>query len=341
MKRNIFFVTVFFFSIAILNAETLNEKKALEFAKKYRLADLNQDKKDLSYLNEFSNKAEEEINKVFNDKKNDKKVEESFEYLKEFDDKKINNFKSLGSLDEKEREKVQINEARNKKNDTSKYQETVVPELATEEIVIVESEETLDDIAEIEEQNNKEKMKKDSFINTLKKQTGYLTDNEVLKNNLEKVIEESEEYNETQITFFFFASSDLDISNFNNFIGSVDKLQRRGYNVVGRVIFFGLIDGSFDGMANWLKTNKNDNGLKSSPNIKYQFHPWAFEYFDIKRVPAFALSSCKKDFRFKTCDNKYLIKGNISFLNFIETLSDNNKDYKKMYFDLVETEHGK
>lgn len=237
MKRNIFFVTVFFFSIAILNAETLNEKKALEFAKKYRLADLNQDKKDLSYLNEFSNKAEEEINKVFNDKKNDKKVEESFEYLKEFDDKKINNFKSLGSLDEKEREKVQINEARNKKNDTSKYQETVVPELATEEIVIVESEETLDDIAEIEEQNNKEKMKKDSFINTLKKQTGYLTDNEVLKNNLEKVIEESEEYNETQITFFFFASSDLDISNFNNFIGSVDKLQRRGYNVVGRVIF--------------------------------------------------------------------------------------------------------
>lgn len=342
MKKSIFVLSALSLCIVFANSNSmasLNEKKALEFAEKYRLADLNKNEKDLSYLDDFAEKAEQKLRESFETKARSEAVEQNYEHLKNFDNEKIKQYESLKSTDIDTRKKA-IGEEDSTKQE---YNEeiSISPEVSSEEIIIVESPEVAKEIEEIENIKNKEIKEKDSFISTLKAQTNSLSNNEVLQGNLDKVIEDNKSYNETQQTFFFFTSSDLDISNFNNFIESVDKLHRQGYNVIGRVIFLGLIDGSFDGMANWLESKKRDFGLKSSPNIKYQFHPWAFEFFSVNRIPAFALSNCKKDFRFRTCDNKYLIKGNIEFLDFIEVLADNNKDYNKMYFDLVEVEHEK
>jgi hypothetical protein len=205
-----------------------------------------------------------------------------------------------------------------------------------EEIIIVDDEEQLQQLQQIEEEKKQKEEQKKQLFSTLKKQGEILDKSGVVKKEVEKIQEKYKELEKTQITLFYFASSDLDISNFNNFIAGIDKLKSQGYEIIGRVLFRGLIEDKLDGIPNWLLKNEQEHNLKRSPNVKYQFHTWAFKYFQLDKVPAFAISNCRSDFRFKTCEHKYLAKGNMSFQNFLEILKDFNTEYKNMLFDLVE-----
>lgn len=80
-----------------------------------------------------------------------------------------------------------------------------------------------------------------------------------------------------------------------------------------------------------------DNNI-SSANVGLYAHPWAFKYFHLKKVPAYALSICKSDERFKNCDHKYLVHGDISLLSFFSVVSDADKKYKDIYYKLNEVE---
>ncbi len=77
-----------------------------------------------------------------------------------------------------------------------------------------------------------------------------------------------------------------------------------------------------------------DNGI-SSKDVSIHIHPWGFDYFGLKRVPAFALSHCKNDFRFNTCEHKYLIKGNITLTSFFEILVNQDKNMLEYYRRLI------
>jgi hypothetical protein len=53
-------------------------------------------------------------------------------------------------------------------------------------------------------------------------------------------------------------------------------------------------------------------------------------------VPAFALSYCDKEYKFKTCNHRFLARGEMSLLNFFELVSDQKNEYKKYYQKLIE-----
>lgn len=91
------------------------------------------------------------------------------------------------------------------------------------------------------------------------------------------------------------------------------------------------------GIYEYIKTVDKRTSIKPK-SLKIHVHPWAFDYFKLKEVPAYALSYCKKDFRFKGCEHKYLAKGEISLTKFFEIVGDEKEYYKRFYFDLIGAE---
>lgn len=87
------------------------------------------------------------------------------------------------------------------------------------------------------------------------------------------------------------------------------------------------------GMYRYLMELK-DYGINST-HIKINVHPWAFQDLGLKQVPAYLLSYCNNDdFRFKECDNKYIIKGNISLEYFFNEIAKTNEYFKEHHHSL-------
>lgn len=84
--------------------------------------------------------------------------------------------------------------------------------------------------------------------------------------------------------------------------------------------------------------NKVKSFGKVSDKIDIHVHPWAFDYFKLRSVPAFAYSYCQEDFSFKECEHKYLIKGNITLLTFFEIASKHDNSLNEIYFNLIKDE---
>jgi hypothetical protein len=311
----------------LLNAE-ISEKDALKFAEQYNLKDLNVNRANVDYAKDFVDVA-------------NKKIGKKYEYLKS-SNINIDKYKNLEKINEKKPSNLKDSQpTKITKKDTTK--EVEEKKLASEEEityaegeeVIYVNEKDLKDIEAIAEEKKKKNDLKNDLIFNLKRQSTLLEKKGVIKEEIEKIENDNKDYDKSQLTIFYFVSSDLDISNFNDFIAGIDKLKSVGYNIVGRVLFRGLIDERMDGIKDWMIKSEKDFKLRRTPNVKYQFHPWAFRYFSLEKVPAFALSACKKDFRFKTCEHKYLAKGNMSFQNFLEILKENNKEYEDLFFDLT------
>ena len=76
-------------------------------------------------------------------------------------------------------------------------------------------------------------------------------------------------------------------------------------------------------------------GVKST-NFKFHIHPWAFKKLSLKEVPAYLLSYCDNDdYRFKQCDNKYLMKGDVSLKYFFNEIEKLDKYYSKFNTSLL------
>lgn len=89
------------------------------------------------------------------------------------------------------------------------------------------------------------------------------------------------------------------------------------------------IEESFNpkGMYRYMQELMN-YGIKSE-NFKIHVHPWAFKNLELKKVPAYLLSYCDNDnYRYKQCDNKYLIRGDISLYYFFNQINKNKKEYE-------------
>ena len=106
-----------------------------------------------------------------------------------------------------------------------------------------------------------------------------------------------------------------------------------GTGNIGTDLLMKVIKSNFLECTMFIGRNLQSKGIS---NVDLTFHPWAYDYFKLDRVPAYALSYCKKDFRFKTCEHKFLAKGEISLTNFFEIVSDENLEYKKYFQKLIE-----
>lgn len=90
-----------------------------------------------------------------------------------------------------------------------------------------------------------------------------------------------------------------------------------------------------DSMVPYLKNLREKN--IASNNVKFHIHPWAFNALKLSVVPAYVFSFCNSEnFRFRDCENKYIVKGNITLDFFIKLIADKNSDYNKYYKSLQE-----
>lgn len=177
----------------------------------------------------------------------------------------------------------------------------------------------------------------DGFYNQVVSNNSLLDKN----NTLDFYLKEQKNYSETRMlaqkefksfTIFYFISEDTSIDLIRNFSYEIEKLKELDKGINGLLLTRGLIGGSFDSMANYVQNLQNEKIKK----LEVTFHPWAFEYFNLEKVPAYAISYCKEDFRFKTCEHKYLVRGELSLTNFFEIVSDEDENYKKYYQKLIE-----
>ena len=327
------------FICILVNVNAVEMKQEyIDNAEKYKY--LNFNKADMSYAKKYEEEAKKKLNNGYNNLKESNKSEPSEESKKVVQDK----YKQLEPTKEEQKEfkekykdleKFDLNKKYEKEKINLEDGPVIVRQKPIEEKIVVENSEQLNKIDELTTQQNKEKEQNESFLNNLQYQTNLLDKSDIFNKEITKIKNENESYNKKNQTIFFFVSSDMRIESFKVFVEHINKLRRKGHNVVGRVIFRGWIDDKMDGIPNWLKKMQKE-GLKNSEFVKYQFHPWAFRYFELKKVPAFALSSCYEDFKFRTCENKFLIKGDMSLIEFYKILSNEHKEYEKTYRDLLE-----
>lgn len=177
------------------------------------------------------------------------------------------------------------------------------------------------------------------------------------------------------INIFFFADSSMGIDSYIRFSKEIEKLRKYNRHITGRILVNGLIiskedkskiknqiqelkiilkqnkknspeynntlkkikklefkkEGSFDSYYRWA-TSLYKRGVRG---VKIQFHSAAFKEMKLNRVPAYLLSRCEPDFRFKTCKHIALIRGNISLATFYKVLSQEKKEYRGAYQALL------
>lgn len=192
-------------------------------------------------------------------------------------------------------------------------------------------------IESIVKQNEQNYGNLDSFYKNLINQTNLLDTTNTLKPYLEKQKKSYDDYQKNQnefksFTIFYFISEETSPELIKSFTYDIQKLKELEPTIDALLLTKGLVGGSFDSMAKYVQSLQS----KGISSVDITFHPWAYDYFKLDRVPAYALSYCKKDFRFKTCQHKFLAKGEISLTNFFEIVSDENFDYKKYFQKLIE-----
>ena len=356
MKKSL--ITTFLLFGAYLNAVELNQANVENMAK---YNEINTNRADVGYAQEYEAKAKEQLNKNYQKYSDINSNKADVSYAQELDKK------AREQLSKKQREIDAQNDAKENKsipvketpkdtptkyNDVKKENKSTLlkdeKSVKTKEVFYLESDDDVEVIVEPKEVKNEvskvivndesvqtQNSQTNDFVSSLKYQNKILDRNDYFTNLINDIQKKHENYEKSQITIFYFVSSDMKIESFKHFVVSIDKLKRRGYNVVGRVFFRGLINDSLDGIPNWLKEKKSQS-LPMSSNVKYQFHPWAFKYFKLNKVPAYAISNCAEDFTFRTCDNKFLIKGDVTLTEVFDIISKTHKEYKKTYLDLVE-----
>jgi hypothetical protein len=329
-------------SCLLCQAQTnLDKERAMQFYNEYQLSDTNTNIADVDYARKFDDIASEKLAKKYESlgaKKQDMSKYKDLNKMQKIMDRSPNAKRNLKSNSARQSTPTSATETETKTEtviEEPQAQEYEV-ELGIEEVIIVDDEETMQDVIEIEQAKADEKESEEAFMQNIMFQNKVLDNKGHFSQKLQEIEQESALNEQTQMTLFYFISSDMDISNLKSFVAHINKLKNKGYDIVGRVLFRGLIGESFESIPNWIKEKEEKEGLERSGNVHYQFHPWAFDYFSLNKVPAYALSSCKIDFRFRDCEHKYLLKGAVSFPEFTEILAKNNKEYENLRLDTID-----
>lgn len=131
------------------------------------------------------------------------------------------------------------------------------------------------------------------------------------------------------LTIFYLFSTSQSEYMFFNFVKEAGSLEILDKNIQ----YFGVVQGLLEqkDLEKLYIPFENKKSLKSKAVIKMQ--PFIFREFNLKQVPAYLISECSKsDFKFDECENKYLIRGEISLAQVFEIITEHSSDKKYVDF---------
>lgn len=149
-------------------------------------------------------------------------------------------------------------------------------------------------------------------------------------NTTSKDLNISKTYKKVDTIFYLFSTSQSEYV-FYNFVRDASVLK----SVNKDVKYYGVVQGllSQENLKEIYTPFKYSSIPQEDAIIKMQF--MIFKDLDIKRVPAYLFSKCPVSFKYKECDNKYLVRGEISLQKALEIVSKEDKYYKK-YLKILE-----
>ena len=135
-------------------------------------------------------------------------------------------------------------------------------------------------------------------------------------------------------TIFYLFSTSQSEYMFYNFVQDSTILKK----INNKIKFYGVVQGvlSQEQLQKLYVPFKYHKNEEANAIIKMQ--PFIFKDLALDRVPAYLFSKCtRSEFKYKECENKYIIRGEISLQAALEVVSRNDKSYLK-YFKLLK--HG-
>lgn len=145
-----------------------------------------------------------------------------------------------------------------------------------------------------------------------------------------------DDYDNTQkkiLTIFYFTTADFVDKGVKNLSNGLKKLSTK-YNIQGMVVL--------NGFPKNFTSFIQENYAQKNTEVKIKVHPYIYQYFSLQEVPAYALSACKMgdSFRFKECDNFYLVKGEGSLEDFLLRVAEDENTLRDLYFELIKPDDG-
>jgi len=132
--------------------------------------------------------------------------------------------------------------------------------------------------------------------------------------------------------FFYLTSKSVPKSALQNFVYGMDKLNKKGYKIIGRVIFNGFSEDK--NIMDFMKEYE----ITSADSTIVNINPFIFKDLKISSVPVFVVAECPKKFVSAQCEYRYMINGETPLENSLSILGEKDKRYQKMYFDFIAPE---
>ncbi len=154
-------------------------------------------------------------------------------------------------------------------------------------------------------------------------------DLEIIMNTLKN--DNSQQSKKVDTVFYLFSTSQ-DNYSFYHFIKNVSKLE----NVHKDIKYYGVVQGIIPQieLEKLYQPFKFEKTLSEKSIIK--MHPFMYKDLELKQVPAYLFSKCPaSEFKYKECENKFLVRGDISLSKALEIVSNEDKSYLK-YLNFLE-----
>ncbi|MFA6195337.1 MAG: TrbC family F-type conjugative pilus assembly protein [Sulfurimonas sp.] len=131
--------------------------------------------------------------------------------------------------------------------------------------------------------------------------------------------------------FYFFSTSQSEYALYN-FVNKVSKLE----SINKKLKYYGVVQGMLQEseLEKLYKPFEFNESLGEKTIIK--MHPIMYKDLNLKKVPAYLFSKCSiGEFKYKDCDNKFLVRGDITLEKALEIVSSEDKSYLD-YLHLLE-----
>jgi hypothetical protein len=141
--------------------------------------------------------------------------------------------------------------------------------------------------------------------------------------------------NGRQEYILYFTSTSVPDNTLFNVLFSVGILRDNGININAKHYFTGFPENFKEYMfalEDKVQNKSKEEIIKIKENFFLKIDPRMFYHLKIKEVPAIALAECDTENPVvEKCDFKYLIRGDVSLLNFFDKISNIEKKYQKYY----------
>lgn len=130
--------------------------------------------------------------------------------------------------------------------------------------------------------------------------------------------------------FYLFSTSQNNYALYN-FIKEVSKLKKVNHDIQYSGVVQGIL--SQGDLSELQKPFEYNESLSKEALIR--MHPFIYRELNIKKVPAYLFSKCPIEFEFKKCENKFLIRGDISLIEALHQVTKEDDSYIK-YLDFLQ-----